>query len=196
MFKNWKNRPTLLRLHSNFLWTQMLTFNLSPILVHLNYPPEKNAVSPGYLIIYFVEKHAYIKWIYNTHITSINIFMHFQFLYYGYYHKLLWWLKEIHYFIRLNTFFTSDFFLNSPARYVTNNSLEKLKFYFQFRNYGKHVARKLTSFWCFYCWLWKCFTPYSSVFIVNFENVNTGWEAFIQLNIRDHLIPSVWEGRY
>ena len=30
----------------------------------------------------------------------------------------------------------------------------------------------LTSFWCLYCYLWTCFTPFSSVFTVNFEQVN------------------------
>ena len=30
----------------------------------------------------------------------------------------------------------------------------------------------VTSFWGFYCWLWTYFTPFSSVFIVDFELVN------------------------
>ena len=30
----------------------------------------------------------------------------------------------------------------------------------------------LTSFWCLYCYLWTCFTPFSSVFTVNCEQVN------------------------
>ena len=33
----------------------------------------------------------------------------------------------------------------------------------------------LASFWCLYCYLWTYFTPSSSVIIVNFEQVNTGW---------------------
>ena len=27
----------------------------------------------------------------------------------------------------------------------------------------------MTSFWCFYCKVWTCFTPFSSVSIVDFE---------------------------
>ena len=33
----------------------------------------------------------------------------------------------------------------------------------------------LTSFRCFYCWLWTYFTPFSSVSIINFEQVNVSW---------------------
>ena len=33
----------------------------------------------------------------------------------------------------------------------------------------------LTSFWCFYCQLWTYFTPFSSTFIVDFEQVNVSW---------------------
>ena len=34
--------------------------------------------------------------------------------------------------------------------------------------------RKMTSFWCLYCYLWTNFANYSVVSIVNCENVNTG----------------------
>ena len=34
------------------------------------------------------------------------------------------------------------------------------------------------SFWCLYCQLWKYFTPFSSVFIVEFEQVNVCWEEW------------------
>ena len=34
----------------------------------------------------------------------------------------------------------------------------------------------LTSFWCFYCYLWTYFTPFSSVFIDDFEQVYVSWE--------------------
>ena len=33
---------------------------------------------------------------------------------------------------------------------------------------------KLTSFWCLYCWLWAYFTPFSSVSIVDFEQMLAG----------------------
>ena len=34
----------------------------------------------------------------------------------------------------------------------------------------------MTSFCCFYCQLWTYFTPFSSVFIIDFEQVNVSWE--------------------
>ena len=33
----------------------------------------------------------------------------------------------------------------------------------------------LTSIWCFYCSFWTHFTPFSSIFIVKFEQVNVTW---------------------
>ena len=44
-----------------------------------------------------------------------------------------------------------------------------------FRGYKMGMA----SFWCLYCWLWTYLTPFSNVFIVNFEQVNAGWETCI-----------------
>ena len=38
-----------------------------------------------------------------------------------------------------------------------------------------HTQLPLASFWCLYCKLWTYFIPCSSVFIVNFEQVNAGW---------------------
>ena len=32
------------------------------------------------------------------------------------------------------------------------------------------------SFWCLYCWLWTYLTSFSSVFIVDFEQVNVSWK--------------------
>ena len=32
----------------------------------------------------------------------------------------------------------------------------------------------IASFWCLYCQPWICFTPCSTISIVNFEHVNTG----------------------
>ena len=36
----------------------------------------------------------------------------------------------------------------------------------------------LTSFWDFYCYLWTHFTRFSSVSIVDFEQVNVSWDNF------------------
>ena len=37
----------------------------------------------------------------------------------------------------------------------------------------------LTLFWCFYCHLWTYFTPFSSVFIADFEQSNVSSNVFI-----------------
>ena len=45
----------------------------------------------------------------------------------------------------------------------------------------------MASFWCLYCSLWTYFALCSSVFIVNFEEVNAGWEnTFGHLRILDY----------
>ena len=36
-------------------------------------------------------------------------------------------------------------------------------------------APERRHWWCLYCWLWTCFTPWPSVSTVNFEQVNAGW---------------------
>ena len=33
----------------------------------------------------------------------------------------------------------------------------------------------MTSFWCFYCGISTYFTPFSTVLIVDFEQVNVSW---------------------
>ena len=33
----------------------------------------------------------------------------------------------------------------------------------------------MTSVWCFYCQLWTYFIPYSTVFSLDFEQVNVSW---------------------
>ena len=38
------------------------------------------------------------------------------------------------------------------------------------------TTERRSSFWCLYCYLWTYFTPFSSVSIVNFEEVNAGWD--------------------
>ena len=43
--------------------------------------------------------------------------------------------------------------------------------------------RQLKSFWCFYCYLWIDFTHCYGVSILDFEQVNTGWE-FPNLTIK------------
>ena len=47
----------------------------------------------------------------------------------------------------------------------------------------------LMLFCCFYCLLWTYFTPFFSVFIVDFEQVNVTWEGIHLFKVRwnDHL---------
>ena len=46
---------------------------------------------------------------------------------------------------------------------------------FIFKNWAKLTSS--TSFWYFCCYLWTYFTPFSSVSIVDFEQVNISWEV-------------------
>ena len=66
-----------------------------------------------------------------------------------------------------------------------------------FKVYNKNTrTTSLTSFWCFYYELWTYFTPFSSVPIVNFEQVNVSWVtatldmvyAASKVRINDYLI--------
>ena len=38
------------------------------------------------------------------------------------------------------------------------------------------VSSRNTRSYCFYCWLWTYFAPFSSVSIVDFEQVNVSWK--------------------
>ena len=44
----------------------------------------------------------------------------------------------------------------------------------------------LASFWCLYCRIWACFTPFSSVSIANFEHINAGWVTCFQEEEEEH----------
>ena len=44
------------------------------------------------------------------------------------------------------------------------------------KNINKNTrTTSLMSFWCFYYWLGTYFTPFSSVSIIDFEQVNVSW---------------------
>ena len=49
------------------------------------------------------------------------------------------------------------------------------------------------SFLCLYCWLWTCFTPFSSVSIFAFEQVNVGWVFALKLSSILLQILDMWE---
>ena len=49
---------------------------------------------------------------------------------------------------------------------------------------------KVASFWGLYCQLWTCFTPCSSVSIVNSEQVNAGWVASSN-EIKTHIVLKI-----
>ena len=42
-------------------------------------------------------------------------------------------------------------------------------------------ATSITSLWCFYFYLRTCFTPFSIVSIVDFEQLNVSWEFWLLL---------------
>ena len=46
----------------------------------------------------------------------------------------------------------------------------------------KTPERLQALFWCLYCSLWTYFVPFSSVSIVNFEQVNADWDRWCRLS--------------
>ena len=46
--------------------------------------------------------------------------------------------------------------------------------FFKYNNKNNRVT-SLMLFWCFCCWLWRKLTPFSSIFIADFEQVNDCW---------------------
>ena len=56
-----------------------------------------------------------------------------------------------------------------------NNRNTRKKVWYLFK-FNDNITRK-TPFWCFYCWFWTYFTPFSSVSIVDSEQVNISWES-------------------
>ena len=48
----------------------------------------------------------------------------------------------------------------------------------------------MTSFWRFYCELWTCFTPFPSVSIFDFEQVNSSWDMACILKDQLHSVLS------
>ena len=46
---------------------------------------------------------------------------------------------------------------------------------------------------CLYCRLWACLVPCSGVFIVDFEQVNTGWECWVILMTRFLLTNDIFD---
>ena len=61
----------------------------------------------------------------------------------------------------------------------TIETLEKGVNMFKVKNKNT-ITTSLTSFWCFYCELLTYFTPFPSVFIVDFEQVNVSWEPRVK----------------
>ena len=58
-----------------------------------------------------------------------------------------------------------------------NSMIETLgKVWNMFRVKNKNArTMSLTSSWCFYGKLWRCFTPFSSVFVVDLPQVHVSW---------------------
>ena len=54
----------------------------------------------------------------------------------------------------------------------------------------------IKSFWCFSCYIWTYFTPFSNVSIVDFEQVNFKWVTFIKhINLLFLLQPEAYSRR-
>ena len=64
---------------------------------------------------------------------------------------------------------------------VTNRNT-RIKVWNMFKVNNKNTkTTPMASFWCFYWELWTYFTPCSSVFIVNFENVIADWDLIYNI---------------
>ena len=67
--------------------------------------------------------------------------------------------------------------MNSPDKLLIQSQLYKLKkkVWKMFKVNNKNTrTTSLMSWWCFYCLLWRHFTPFSIAF-VDFEQVNLSW---------------------
>ena len=53
----------------------------------------------------------------------------------------------------------------------------------------------MTSLWCFYCSLSTYFTPFSSVSIIDFEQVNVRW-TILDLAVKVNILPTKTEMMY
>ena len=60
-----------------------------------------------------------------------------------------------------------------------------------FKVNNKDRTKPLASFWCLCFYFWIYFTPCSSVFIVNFEQVNACWEPLNVLRSRGHGVTHI-----
>ena len=72
---------------------------------------------------------------------------------------------------------------SNPANiylFKVNNKNTSKEVWNMFKVYNKNRTTSSTSFWWFYCKLWTYFTPFSSVFIVEFDQVHVTWEDFRQ----------------
>ena len=103
-------------------------------------------------------------------------------------YKIKWWNSNIlEYYVlakdNVNFIHTR---INSTGKYMFKANSRKTKTRWE-------ICSKLTiktlerRYWHLYCGLWTYFTPCPSVFIVNFEQVNTGW-----LEIGVNLPPESW----
>ena len=50
------------------------------------------------------------------------------------------------------------------------------------------ITTSFTSFWCFFCLLWTYFTPFPSVSIVKFEQVNFSWVKVFIILFKHHKV--------
>ena len=76
--------------------------------------------------------------------------------------------------------------------YLFKSTIETLrKVWNMFKGNNKNIrTTSMMSFWCFYWKLWTYFTPFSSVSIVEFEQVNVNWE--VSYNDRNTIHPKYW----
>ena len=72
----------------------------------------------------------------------------------------------------------------------TIETVKKVWNMFKFNNKNTRTL-SLTSFWCFIVNFWSYFTPFSCIFIVDFEQVNVSWVFLFWERVVNYLYPSM-----
>ena len=70
---------------------------------------------------------------------------------------------------------SNEHFKNSVSKWLQKEVITNLLFLSPAGNYMFKVDNRNTKTKCLYCWLCIYFTPYCSISIANFEQVNVSW---------------------
>ena len=82
--------------------------------------------------------------------------------------------KSAQVFSRFLYFCAFHFIVSSLENFVENRDSICCSIWFNDRSL-KFASTSTMSFWCLHCWLFADFTHYSTLPIVDFEQINNGW---------------------